>query len=127
MKITKTILVGCLALISLVSCVQEEHLKTVTFKVDMTAVASVSEVGLKGEFTNPSWKVIIPLTDADNDGVYETTLSQKTAVSNVEFKFVHNGMYELQGQKNRQLSFEYKPETLTYTAVWDTPNTNTNN
>lgn len=127
MKITKTILVGCLALISLVSCVQKEHLKTVTFKVDMTAVTSVSEVGMKGEFTDPSWKVIIPLTDADNDGIYETTLSQTTAVSKVGFKFVHNGVYELQGQNNRQLYFEHKPETRTYTAVWNTSNTNNNN
>lgn len=129
MKITRTIGIVCLALISLVSCVQEEHLKTVTFKVDMRGVASVSQVGIKGEFTNPSWKVIIPLTDADADGIYETTLSQTTAVSNVEFKFVNDGVYELQDQNNRVLYFEYKPETRTYTAVWDTANekTNTNN
>ena len=127
MKIAKRITIICLLLISLVSCVQEEHLKTVTFTVDMRGVASVSEVGMKGEFTNPSWKVIVPLTDQNNDGIYETTLSQTTAVSNVEFKFVHNGVYELQGQKNRTLRFEYKPETRTYTAVWNTPKENTNN
>jgi hypothetical protein len=119
MKIAKTILTICLVLLSLVSCVQEEHLKTVTFKVDMTAVTSVYQVGIKGEFTSPPWKVIVPLTDADHDGVYETTLSQATAASAAEFKFVHNEVYELKGQKNRVLRFEYKPETLTYTAVWD--------
>jgi hypothetical protein len=121
MKTAKTIIVTCLVLISLVSCVQEEHLKTVTFTVDMTAVTSVSQVGIKGEFTNPPWEVIVPLTHTNDDGIYEISLSQTTATSAAEFKFVHNGVYELKGQKNRALHFEYKPETLTCSAVWDTP------
>ncbi|WP_299676533.1 hypothetical protein [uncultured Dokdonia sp.] len=120
MKMYKTTLI-CLALISLASCVQKEHLKTVTFKVDMTHVEPISQVGIKGEFTNPSWKEIIPLTDANNDGVYELTVSQTTAVSAVEFKFVHNGVYELLNQKNRVLRFEYKPETLVYEGVFNNP------
>lgn len=126
MKIVKTIIVVCLALISLVSCVQEEHLKTVTFKVDMNGITSISQVGVKGEFTSQPWKEIIPLTDTDNDGIYEVTLSQTTAANNAEFKFVHNEVYELKNQNNRVLYFEYKPETLTYTAVWDMPKENNN-
>ena len=120
MRIYKTIIM-CLALISLASCVQEEHLKTVTFKVDMTNIEPVSQVGVKGEFTNPPWKEILPLTDSNNDGVYELTVSQTTAVSAVEFKFVHNGVYELSGKNNRALHFEYKPETLMYEGVFDNP------
>lgn len=123
MKIIKITAIAILALVSLGSCVQNEHVKTVTFKVDMSGVQPIGEVGLKGEFTNPSWKKTIPLTDDDHDGIYETTLSQTTAVSATEFKFVHNEVYELQNQDNRVLYFEYKPETLTYTAVWNTPDT----
>jgi len=118
---TYKIITLCLVLISLVSCVQEEHLKTVTFKVDMTAVQPISQVGVKGEFTNPPWKEILPLTDTNHDGVYELTVSQTTAVSNVEFKFVHNGVYELSGEGNRKLHFEYKPETLVYEGVFNNP------
>lgn len=112
----------CLIAIALVSCVQEEHLKTVTFKVDMTALENVGEVGLKGEFTNPQWGQILPLEDPDGDGIYEATFSQETAQSIAEFKFVHNGVYELKGQNNRQLKMEYKPETIVYWAVYDNPN-----
>ncbi|WP_299763928.1 hypothetical protein [uncultured Dokdonia sp.] len=118
---TYKIITLCLVLISLVSCVQEEHLKTVTFKVDMTAVKPISQVGVKGEFTNPPWKEILPLTDTNRDGIYELTVSQTTAVSNVEFKFVHNGIYELLGKDNRKLHFEYKPETLVYEGVFNNP------
>jgi len=81
----------------------------------------VSKVGIKGEFTNPPWKETIPLTDVNNDGIYELTISQTTAVSAVEFKFVHNGVYELSNQKNRALHFEYKPETLVYESVFNNP------
>jgi hypothetical protein len=102
------------------SCVQETHLKTITFKVDMRQVENASNVGIKGNFTNPSWKQLVPLTDDDHDGIYETTVSQKTAVNSIRFKFVNqNDQYELKDKPNRTLKFEYKPQTITYEATFD--------
>ncbi|MEM6719608.1 MAG: hypothetical protein AAF611_09850 [Bacteroidota bacterium] len=103
------------------SCVQETHLKTVTVKLDMNGVSNIENVGVRGNFTNPSWKQMIPLTDENNDGIYEATLSQKTAVNAIRFKFVNQGAYELKDQPNRKLEFEYKPETIVYEAVFDNP------
>ncbi len=113
--ILATIILG----ISLQSCVQETHLKTVTFKVNMNGVSTTENVGIKGNFTNPSWKVLIPLTDENNDGIYEGTFSKKTATSSIQFKFVNENEYELKDQPNRTLQFEFKPQTLVYEATFD--------
>jgi len=108
----------------LTSCVQKQHMKTVTFKVDMNAIEKVGQVGLRGEFINSSWKQTIVLTDLDKDGIYEVTLSQETAQNTAEFKFTHNGTYELKGENNRKLNLEYKPEKLVYEAVFNNPKGN---
>lgn len=102
------------------SCVQEQHLKTVQVKLDMRGIANIKSVGIKGNFTDPRWKVEIPMTDEDKDSIYEATLSQVTAVAGVEFKFIMNSeVYELKGKSNRVLKFEYKPEKITYAAKFD--------
>ncbi|NAS13124.1 hypothetical protein [Poritiphilus flavus] len=102
------------------SCVQETHLKEVTFKVDMRAVDSVSAVGIRGQFTDPAWRVKVPMTDDDGDGIYETTISEKTAQNSVAFKFVNrDSIFELQGKDNRYLKFEYRPQKLVLEAVFD--------
>ncbi len=102
------------------SCVQKQYLKSVLVKVDARGVENVKSIGIKGDFTNPRWKTEIPMTDDDNDGIFEATLSQETAVYNVEFKFVKNGeIYELIGKPNRVLQFEYKPETIVYSAKFN--------
>jgi len=81
----KLIMLGLL----LSSCVQETHLKTVTFKVDMSAIENASQVGVRGQFTDNPWTETFALTDENNDGIYEGTFSEKTAVNQVQFKFVH--------------------------------------
>lgn len=102
------------------SCVQETHLKTMTFKVDMNGIKNAENVGIRGNFTNPSWKQMIPMTDDNNDGIYEVTLSEKTAVNAIRFKFVNqNDQYEMKDQPNRKLAFEYKPQTITYEATFN--------
>ena len=104
----------------LIACVQKTHTKTVTFKVDMNSVENVSGVGLRGQFTDPPWEITVPMTDEDNDGIYETTVSDKTAQNSVEFKFVNqNDQFELKDKNNRRVEFEYKPETITYQAIFD--------
>lgn len=102
------------------SCVQEEHTKTITFSIDMNGVANANNVGIRGDFTNKRWQETIPMSDEDGDGIYSVTLSQKTAVYGIEFKFVNQGEnFELKGQNNREIVFEYKPEIIEYTAKFD--------
>lgn len=104
----------------LASCVQEEHQKTVTFSVDMNGIENAGNVGIRGDFTDPNWRQTVPLTDEDGDGVYSTTITQKTAIYGIEFKFVNQGSdYELKDQPNRELVFEYKPETIEYIAKFN--------
>lgn len=102
-------------LFTITSCVQQTHVKTVTFKLDMSDVENPSKVGVRGPFTDNPWQETVFLGDNNNDGIYEGTITQKTAVNGVQFKFVNNdGNYELRGQDNRFLKFEYKPETIIY-------------
>jgi len=118
----KIIVIAVITLFS--SCVQKEHLKTVTFSVDMNGIENVESVGIKGDFTDRPWRQTIPLTDEDGDGIYEITFNRETAAYGIEFKFVKNdNQVELEGQGNRELVFEYKPETISYqTKFNDTKN-----
>jgi major membrane immunogen (membrane-anchored lipoprotein) len=104
----------------LASCVQEEHEKTLTFSVDMNGIENAGNVGIRGNFTDQQWRETVPLTDEDGDGIYTTTVSQKTAVYGIEFKFVNQGFdYELKDKENREIVFEYKPETIEYIAKFN--------
>ena len=121
MKYLKAILI-CMFIITQ-SCVQETHTKNVTFRVDMNAVENVSKVGVRGNFTDNPWNETAPLTDDNGDGIYEGTFSQKTAINQIQFKFVNNGSeFELEGSDNRTIEFEYKPENIIYEAVFNNPN-----
>lgn len=115
MKHLKFILV-----ISLItSCVQEKHKKTIHFSLDMTQVEDVRNVGVRG--TNPlSWNETLPLTDKDQDGIYETSIEIFSADNGIEFKFVNqNDQFELPNQNNRVISFKYKPEDIIYEAIFN--------
>lgn len=119
MNYLKTI-IGITVIIVLSSCVQETHLKTVYFKVDMNRQPNVSKMGIRGQFTSTPWKETIYFSDDDGDGIYEGTISQKTAQNSVSFKFVNNDdEFELQCSKNRSITFKYKPETILYETVFD--------
>ena len=106
---------------TLTSCVQDVHLKTVTFKVDMSNIEQPINVGVKGDFTENRWNETVALSDDNNDGIYEVTVSQKTAFNQIEFKFVNNDDYELKDSDNRILEFEYKPETIIYETTFNNP------
>jgi hypothetical protein len=99
----------------LASCVQEEHMKNVTFKVDTNGLENIESLGIRGSFLPNQWRESFPLTDDDIDGIYEVNFKETTAVNSITFKFVKNGFdYELKNSENRQITFEYKPETLIY-------------
>jgi len=102
------------------SCVQEQHTKTITFKVDMKNEKDFKNVGIRGRLTNPAWITTIYLKDENNDSIFEGTFNYITAQSNLDFKYVKNdSIFELQGKERRYLNFEYKPEILSYKAVFD--------
>lgn len=104
------------------SCIQKTHQKTIRFKLDMSAIESPSKVGLRGEFGTVPWNETIYLTDSDTDGIYEGELTKQTGQGGMEFKFVHHkDQFELQGQNNRLISFEYKPEIIVYEAMFNNP------
>lgn len=105
--------------ILLTSCVQEAHLKTVHVSVDMNGISNPKNVGIRG--SHPlSWEETTPLTDTNNDGIFEGTFSFYTASHGVQFKFVNNSQeFELNGSDNRTLKFNYEPETIRYYATFD--------
>lgn len=120
----KTLQLTLLILIVLfsVSCVQERHQKTITFKVDMRHIENVNNVGMRGNFTDQPWSETVLFNDTDNDGIFETTITRETAFNSIQFKFVNQlEDYELKGANNRILEFEYKPETIIYEAKFDAP------
>lgn len=120
----KTIKITLLLLVALVSvaCVQERHQKTITFKVDMRNVDNVEQVGIRGNFTEDRWNETVLMTDADGDGIYETTITRETAFNDIQFKFVNQyENFELKDSDNRILEFEYKPEVIIYEAIFNLP------
>ena len=87
--------------------------------MDMNGEEQVQNVGIRGSFTPNSWNETLPLSDKDGDGIFEASFSQKTAISQIQFKFVNRDSYELEGKDNRVLKFAYEPETITYKAIFD--------
>lgn len=123
MKLLKTTFaIVLLALFS--SCVQDVHKKTISVSVDMNTVENHSQVGIRGNYPL-SWEETTYLNDDDNDGIYEGEFEIFTASNDISFKFVtNNDQFELDGQDNRSLTFEYKPEIIRYEAKFNDPNAN---
>ena len=104
----------------LTSCVQEEHDKKITFLVDTNGIENVESIGIRGDFLPNQWRETVLLSDENKDGIYEISFSEKTAVYGISFKFIKNGKdYELKGENNRELVFEYKPETIIYKTTFN--------
>lgn len=118
MKYLKAVFI-IISAFALNNCVQKVQPKSITVKVDMSEIKNVKNVGLRG--VNPlSWHETTFLSDNNSDGIYEGTFDIYTANYDVEFKFVKNtDEFELKGQNNRSLTFEYKPETIIYEVVFD--------
>lgn len=77
-------------------------------------------MGIRGNTSPLSWNETFYMTDANNDGVYEGEIQLKSASYNIEFKFVNqNENFELQDQPNRSIRFEYKPETIMYSTIFN--------
>lgn len=116
-----TLTICCLVFgLTLMSCVQQTHIKKVTFELDMRKVMEFETVGIRGDIKPLSWQETVGLKDEDRDSIYTATLEFDTASNQLNFKFVINGEeFELEGQNNRVLPFEYKPEELQYNSSFD--------
>ena len=115
-------LIAIIAFATLVfsSCVQKEFEKEITFLVDTNGIENIESLGIRGNFLPNQWRESYPLTDTNNDGIYEVTFKEKTAVYGINFKFVKNGNdYELKDSDNRKIIFEYKPETIIYETTFN--------
>ncbi|MDP5092361.1 MAG: hypothetical protein NWQ17_03580, partial [Polaribacter sp.] len=76
--------------------------------------------GIRGDFLPNKWEETVDLTDENNDGIFEITFTEKTAVNNINFKFVKNdSQFELEGKENRKITFNYKPETIIYKSKFN--------
>ena len=110
------VIVLCLML----GCVQDTHKKTLTISVDMSQQTYFESVGIRGNLKPLSWEENTLLNDPDGDGIYEVALELDTASDYLQFKFVKNeDEFELDGKDNRLIKFEYRPEALSYSAVFD--------
>jgi len=87
----------------------------------MNGIENIESVGIRGDFLPNRWRETVPMTDKNNDGIYEITFSEKTAVYGIEFKFVkNNNDFELQNKNNREIVFEYQPEVIEYHTKFNT-------
>ena len=103
------------------SCVQQSHQKVVKVILDMRAVENPNRVGIRGQ-SPLSWEETTFLEDQDDDGIFEGEFEFYTAVNQIEFKFVNqDSQFELDDEPNRTISFEYKPEKMTYSAIFNDP------
>ena len=101
-------------IIFITSCQAQE--RKVTFKVNVNHLDNVENVSIIGDI-NPIASNAKPLTDLDNDGVYETTITFKTSKRYVNFKFLVNNDEELKGSDKRRLWF--KDELVSKSYVYN--------
>ncbi len=119
---TKIFMIGLITSIalSLFNCVQETHLKTIRFKLDMRNETIANKVGVRGNTSPLSWNETFYLTDDNNDSIYEGEIKLNSASYDIEFKFVNqDDSFELQDQPNRSIRFAYKPEIIIYEATFN--------
>lgn len=95
------------------SCNTQE--RSITLKVNTQNLQNVNSVTVRGNIKPLSQSEGYKLTDADQDGIYETTLSFNTNKLNVKFKFFVNEKSELQGSDPRVIWFKNEPVIGNYT------------
>jgi CubicO group peptidase (beta-lactamase class C family) len=93
---------------------------TITFQVDMRSakVVDKSTVGIRGGTSPLSWKSSLPLTDADNDGIFTGDVTFDNSSNNtIEYKYFHDEKWEnISG--NRSLILDEKAAKKPIVEVW---------
>ena len=112
--------IAFLVLLTCSSCVQETHIKTISFEVDAGSIGNIESLSIRGNMSPLSWDRDFPLTYDKIDSVYTATIEVNTAQNQMRFKFVKNSSeFELEGKDNRTIPFEYKPENILYKSIFD--------
>jgi hypothetical protein len=117
----KTIqIISTLILVSIfTSCVQKTQKRTVVFILDVSKMAGVKTVGIRG-WDNPlSWEKDYPMKEIIKDSLYQVTVTGETGRICTEFKFSINDKLELENKENRKLYFDTKKDTTKVSFVFD--------
>lgn len=84
------------------ACVQPAYDRTVVYRVDVSRVADVRAVGVRGSDQPLSWDTDLALTPIpDSVGLYGGAVTYRTGSLRTEVKFTANGTFELQNAPNR--------------------------
>lgn len=89
----------------------------VTFQVDMGQRENIEVVSLRGNIEPLSWDKDFLLTDENKDGIFEATIIFNTKERLVQYKFLQNGEWELDGVDNR--TYRLDSDQITVKNVFD--------
>lgn len=100
-----------LILITIIQSTAFSQSKNATFKVDMNGIGNEQQVYLKGNISPISDKGGTVMTDSNQDGIYEVTITFKTDARYVRYKFTSDEFTELEGSDDRKLWFKDEDQT----------------
>lgn len=99
------------------SCVQESNVRHIKVTLDVSAIDSITSVGIRGEGHPLSWQTDYPMQELVKDSLYTAVITTKTGYKFGECKFTVNGDFELKGEENRRVYFA-ESDTTYYHAVF---------
>lgn len=106
------IVAACMA-----SCVQKTEKQTVVFEVAVPSTGGkVANVALRGTDSPLNWQEDKVMEYDSLKGVYRGTVTYNTGYKFTEYKYVVNGIFEMQDKPNRRVNFNDK----NYTVLRDT-------
>lgn len=95
----------------------------VEFRVDVSALKNINNIGVRGDISPLSWEKTIMLKDENSDGIYEGTLRFPSEIKFLQYKYVYVDKtltWELTAQ-NRILMLDKKH--IQTNDVWNVQNT----
>ncbi len=91
-------------LLSLIPSLTHAKTTEIFFQVDMTAIQGpITTVAVRGAMAPLSWETDFQLKDEDQDGIYTGRISIDSPYRYLRFKFVLNGLFELENGDNRMM------------------------
>ncbi|HMR88333.1 MAG TPA: hypothetical protein PKD51_09270 [Saprospiraceae bacterium] len=116
MRLIKFIVFSSL-LFSISSCVQESYVRHIKVTLDVSAIDSITSVGIRGKGQPLSWQTDYPMQASVKDSFYTAVITTTTGYKFGECKFTVNGDFELKGEENRRVYFA-ESDTTYYHAVF---------
>lgn len=103
--------------VCMASCVQKTEKQTVVFEVAVPNIqGKVASVALRGTDAPLNWQQDKVMEYDSIKGVYRASVTYNTGYRFTEYKYVVNGVFEMQDKPNRRVDFNGK----NYTVVHDT-------